>query len=105
MVATMLFSTVVSVAGASERYNYGLPSKRQRISEEDINEETINLIRQILIRNQIIVFLDENGIKIVSTAEVGLDGRLDYSNIRRVKYEEKYRMFKKMYPAIKDLTK
>ena len=37
--------------------------------------------------------LDENGIKIVSTAEVGLDGRLDYSNIRRVKYEEKYRKF------------
>ena len=37
--------------------------------------------------------LDENGIKIVSTAEVGLDGHLDYSNIRRVKYEEKYRKF------------
>ena len=37
--------------------------------------------------------LDENGIKIVSTAEVGLDGRLDYSNIRRVKYEDKYRKF------------
>ena len=37
--------------------------------------------------------LDENGIKIVSTAEVGLDGRLDYSNIRRVKYEEKYQRF------------
>ena len=37
--------------------------------------------------------LDENGIKIVSTAEVGLDGRLDYSNIRRVKYEEKYRKY------------
>lgn len=37
--------------------------------------------------------LDENGIKIVSTAEVGLDGRLDYSDIRRVKYEDKYRKF------------
>ena len=37
--------------------------------------------------------LDENGIKIVSTAEVGLDGRLDYSKIRRVKYEDKYRKF------------
>lgn len=37
--------------------------------------------------------LDENGIKIISTAEVGLDGRLDYSDIRRVKYEEKYRKF------------
>ena len=37
--------------------------------------------------------LDEEGIKIVSTAEVGLDGRLDYSNIRRVKYEDKYKKF------------
>ena len=37
--------------------------------------------------------LDENGIKIVSTAEVGLNGRLDYSDIRRVKYEDKYRKF------------
>lgn len=37
--------------------------------------------------------LDENGIKIVSTAEVGLDGRLDYSGIRRVKYEDKYRKY------------
>lgn len=37
--------------------------------------------------------MDEDGIKIVSTAEVGLDGRLDYSNIRRVKYEDKYWKF------------
>ena len=37
--------------------------------------------------------MDEDGIKIVSTAEVGLDGRLDYSNIRRVKYEDKYQKF------------
>lgn len=36
---------------------------------------------------------DENGIKIVSTAEVGLDGFLDLSNIRKVKYEEKYDKF------------
>ena len=39
------------------------------------------------------LLIDENGIKIVSTAEVGLDGRLDYSKIRRVKYEDKYRKF------------
>jgi type I restriction enzyme M protein len=37
--------------------------------------------------------LDENGIKIISTAEVGLDGRLDFSNIRRVKYDDKYKKF------------
>ena len=37
--------------------------------------------------------LDEEGIKIVSTAEVGLDGRLDDSNIRRVKNEDKYKRF------------
>lgn len=37
--------------------------------------------------------IDEKGIKIVSTAEVGLDGRLDYSSIRRVKYEDKYQKF------------
>lgn len=37
--------------------------------------------------------MDEDGIKIVSTAEVDLDGRLDYSNIRRVKYEDKYQKF------------
>ena len=37
--------------------------------------------------------LDEDGIKIISTAELGLDGRLDYSNIRRVKYEDKYEKF------------
>jgi len=36
---------------------------------------------------------DENGIKIVSTAEVGLDGSLDLSNIRKVKYEGKYEKF------------
>ncbi len=36
---------------------------------------------------------DENGIKIVSTAEVGLDGSLDLSNIRKVKYESKYEKF------------
>lgn len=37
--------------------------------------------------------LDEKGIKIVSTAEVGLDGSLDLSNIRRVKYETKYEKY------------
>lgn len=37
--------------------------------------------------------MDENGIKIVSTAEVGLDGSLDLSNIRRVKREENYAKF------------
>lgn len=36
---------------------------------------------------------DENGIKIISTAEVGLDGQLDLSNIRKVHYEEKYKKF------------
>lgn len=33
---------------------------------------------------------DENGIKIVSTAEIGLDGSLDLSKIRKIKYEDKY---------------
>lgn len=37
--------------------------------------------------------IDEKGIKIVSTAEVGLDGSLDLSNIRRVKREDKYSKF------------
>lgn len=37
--------------------------------------------------------IDENGIRIVSTAEVGLDGSLDLSNIRRVKREDKYSKF------------
>lgn len=37
--------------------------------------------------------LDEEGIKIISTAEVGLDGHLDYSSVRRVKNEDKYRKF------------
>lgn len=37
--------------------------------------------------------MDENGIKIISTAEVGLDGSLDLSNIRRVKREESYAKF------------
>ena len=36
---------------------------------------------------------DENGIKIISTAEVGLDGSLDLSNIRKVKFEDKYAKF------------
>lgn len=36
---------------------------------------------------------DDNGIKIVSTAEVRLDGSLDLSKIRKVKYEEKYSKF------------
>lgn len=34
--------------------------------------------------------MDENGIKIISTAEVGLDGTLDLSNIRKVKNEPNY---------------
>ena len=34
---------------------------------------------------------DENGIKIISTAEVGLDGPLDLSEIRKVRYENKYK--------------
>lgn len=37
--------------------------------------------------------LDDNGIKIVSTAEVGLDGSLNLSTIRRVKREDKYSKF------------
>lgn len=37
--------------------------------------------------------LDDNGIKIVSTAEVGLDGSLDLTNIRRVKYETKFEKY------------
>lgn len=37
--------------------------------------------------------LDENGIKIISTAEVGLDGQLDLSEIRKVHYERKYEKF------------
>lgn len=37
--------------------------------------------------------LDEQGIKIISTAEVDLDGHLNYSNIRKVKYENKYQKF------------
>ncbi len=36
---------------------------------------------------------DENGIKIISTAEVGLDGQLDLSQIRKVRYENKYEKF------------
>lgn len=36
---------------------------------------------------------DENGIKIISTAEVGLDGQLDLSEIRKVRYENKYKKF------------
>lgn len=36
---------------------------------------------------------DENGIKIVSTAEIGLDGLLDLSKIRKIKYEDKYRKY------------
>lgn len=36
---------------------------------------------------------DEDGIKIVSTAEVRLDGSLDLSKIRRVKYESNYERF------------
>ena len=36
---------------------------------------------------------DENGIKIISTAEVGLDGQLDLSNIRKVHYDKKYEKF------------
>ena len=36
---------------------------------------------------------DENGVKIISTAEVGLDGSLDLSNIRKVKFEDKYAKF------------
>ncbi len=36
---------------------------------------------------------DENGIKIISTAEVNLDGSLDLSKIRKVKYEGKYSKF------------
>lgn len=36
---------------------------------------------------------DENGIKIISTAEVGLDGQLDLSEIRKVHYERKYERF------------
>lgn len=37
--------------------------------------------------------MDDNGIKIVSTAEVGLDGILDFSKIRKVRYETKYKKF------------
>jgi len=36
---------------------------------------------------------DENGIKIISTAEVGLDGSLDLTNIRKVKYDTSYKKF------------
>lgn len=36
---------------------------------------------------------DEKGIKIISTAEVGLDGQLDLTNIRKVHYETKYEKF------------
>lgn len=36
---------------------------------------------------------DESGIKIISTAEVGLDGQLDLSKIRKVRYEDKYEKF------------
>ena len=36
---------------------------------------------------------DKNGIKIISTAEVGLDGQLDLSEIRKVRYERKYEKF------------
>lgn len=36
---------------------------------------------------------DENGIKIISTAEVGLDGQLNLSNIRKVRYENNYKKF------------
>lgn len=34
--------------------------------------------------------MDENGIKIISTAETTIDGYLDYSKIRKVKYLDKY---------------
>lgn len=34
--------------------------------------------------------LDENGIKIISTAETNLDGSLDLSEIRKIKYEKGY---------------
>ena len=36
---------------------------------------------------------DNNGIKIISTAELCLDGSLDLSKIRKVKYEDKYTRF------------
>lgn len=36
---------------------------------------------------------DDNGIKIISTAEVGLDGSLNLDNIRKVKFEDKYKKF------------
>lgn len=34
--------------------------------------------------------MDDNGIKIISTAETTIDGYLDYSKIRKVKYLDKY---------------
>ena len=37
--------------------------------------------------------IDDNGIKIISTAEVGLDGNLDLSNVRKVKYQDSYNRF------------
>ena len=36
---------------------------------------------------------DNNGIKIISTAELCLDGSIDLSKIRKVRYEEKYSKF------------
>lgn len=36
---------------------------------------------------------DDCGIKIISTAEVALDGSLNLGNIRKVKFEDKYRKF------------
>ena len=36
---------------------------------------------------------DDNGIKIISTAELRLDGFLDLSKIRKVKYEDRYTRF------------
>lgn len=35
--------------------------------------------------------MDENGIKIISTAETTIDGHLDFSKIRKVKYLDKYK--------------
>lgn len=35
--------------------------------------------------------MDENGIKIISTAETTIDGYLDYSKIRKVEYLDKYK--------------
>ncbi|MCK9425823.1 MAG: restriction endonuclease subunit S [Ignavibacteriaceae bacterium] len=37
--------------------------------------------------------IDENGIKIISTAETNIDGNLDLSKIRKIKYFKKYDKF------------